>query len=177
MLLFGAAGGIATGADGSGKHGVVLDRIRESARQWPAPEFRATIQSFFLPVAVIIISGHAVAGRITAEVGTLYLLCLPIITVAFLVGTPLNRRLKNSDRFLRYIYAMLIIIGASLMWRSVHGLMPDSSNDVSSRHPVVVDTVRPEGPLVPTESASRAVDLDDVVAGHADVAGNIRQVR
>jgi uncharacterized protein len=83
-------------------------------RRWPPEQFRATLQGFFLPVTVMIILTHAGAGLWTRDVLLLYVLALPVLTLAFWLGARASERLA-SKTFERLVYAALIVLGALLI--------------------------------------------------------------
>lgn len=83
-------------------------------RRWPASQFRATLQAYFLPASILGMASYAVAGLWTADVTHFYVLALPATVAATLLGRALNRRL-SGDSFHRYVYIGLLGIGALLL--------------------------------------------------------------
>ena len=62
--------------------------------------------------------GYWVAGLWTSTVTQYYLLALPAVTVAVLVGGVVNRRV-HPQRFQFLIYAVLVVVGLVLLAQSV----------------------------------------------------------
>ncbi len=112
IIPFGLAAGILGGAYNTNGPPVVL---YGALRHWPAQRFRATLQGFFLPSAVLICSGHAMAGLWSQRVFELYLASLPVIAFAVLAGVRVSRRIP-AERFGRILYAALIVLGALLLF-------------------------------------------------------------
>jgi hypothetical protein len=111
LLAAGFCSGVLGGA--YGMNGPPL-AIYGSLRRWPPQLFRATLQGYFLPASLIGLAGYAVVGLWAPEVIRYFLLSLPGIIVAIVLGRALNRRL-NGERFLQYTYIGLIVIGLILV--------------------------------------------------------------
>lgn len=85
-----------------------------TVRHWPPEQFRVTMQSFFLPVSLLILTGHAAAGLWTPQVLTLYALAWPVMLLAFWLGGRLNERM-DTGWFGRLLYSALIVLGVVLL--------------------------------------------------------------
>ncbi len=85
-----------------------------SMRRWSAQHFRATLQGYFLPASVVAMGGYWLAGMWVPEVTRYYLLSLVGAVPAIALGRVANRRL-HPQRFLRYVHAGLLLIGAVLL--------------------------------------------------------------
>lgn len=109
-LVLGFAGGVLGGAYGTNGPPAVL---YGSLRQWPPAVFRATMQGYFLVTLAAILLGHAIGGLWSAEVLRLYVLSLPLIAVAVVLGRLLNRRIPVR-RFGRFVDLALIALGLLL---------------------------------------------------------------
>jgi hypothetical protein len=72
------------------------------------------LQGYFLPASVAGFCGYWLAGLWTPAVSRFYLLSLPSIVVATLLGRAINARM-DADRFVRYVYGGLVAIGAILL--------------------------------------------------------------
>lgn len=112
LLLAGFISGLFGGA--YGMNGPPL-AIYGSLRRWPAQQFRATLQAYFLPASLVGLFGYWSTGLLTASIGRNYLLCLPGAILAIFLGRSLNRRLKGKA-FLRYIHIALILIALTLVY-------------------------------------------------------------
>ncbi|HET8656330.1 MAG TPA: sulfite exporter TauE/SafE family protein [Longimicrobiaceae bacterium] len=115
--LFGFGAGILGGAYGmNGPPLVVFGALRG----WSPRHFRATLQGYFFPASLMVMAGYWLGGLWTPAVTRHYLISLPAVVVAVLVGRFINRRMRGP-RFLVYIHAGLIVIGAILMVQAVTG--------------------------------------------------------
>lgn len=92
--------------------------IYGSLRKWNPKNFRATLQGYFLPTGVMLITGHLIAGNITKEVFTDYLFALPLILIAIFTGNYLNQKIP-AGKFNVYIYSLLLILGVVLVVNSI----------------------------------------------------------
>lgn len=90
--------------------------IYGNMRRWPAEQFRATLQAYFLPAGMLGMMGYAYKGLWTWEVTWHFLICLPVVIPAIFIGRYFNRRLKGGA-FLKYVYVGLIFIGVMLLTR------------------------------------------------------------
>jgi hypothetical protein len=70
-------------------------------QQWPVERFRATLQGYFLPAAVLICAGHGLGGLWTRAVLGLYLAAFPCVLLAI---------------FQQLLYGALIVLGLLLLW-------------------------------------------------------------
>lgn len=113
--LFGFGAGVLGGA--YGMNGPPL-AMYGSLRRWSPQHFRATLQAYFLPASLTGLVGYRLAGLWTPAVNRFYLLSLPFIVLATLLGRAINRRM-GPNRFLLYIYCGLIAIGLVLLSQAV----------------------------------------------------------
>ncbi|HET8611602.1 MAG TPA: sulfite exporter TauE/SafE family protein [Sphingomonas sp.] len=113
---FGLAAGVLGGAYGMNGPPLV---VYGTLRRWPPPRFRATLQGYFLPASMMVMAGYAVAGLWTREVTGYYLLSLPPVLVAILLGRVIGRYL-DGERFLLYVHAALVLIGLALLGESLY---------------------------------------------------------
>ncbi|HZZ77689.1 MAG TPA: sulfite exporter TauE/SafE family protein, partial [Gemmataceae bacterium] len=86
--LFGFLAGVLGGAYGMNGPPLV---IYGSLRRWSPEHFRATLQGYFLPASLVTMIGYAVTGWWTFEVTRFYLLSLPVVALAILLGRFLHR--------------------------------------------------------------------------------------
>jgi uncharacterized membrane protein YfcA len=108
--LFGLGAGVLGGAYGMNGPPLV---VYGSLRKWSPQHFRATLQGYFLPASLAGMLGYWLAGLWTPVVSRFYLLSLPFVVVATLIGRSINRRL-GAHRFGLYIHAGLIALGLLL---------------------------------------------------------------
>lgn len=90
-----------------------------SLRRWPAPQFRATLQGYFLPASALCMVGYWRAGLWTHTVTHYYLISLPVVVPVILLGRWINQRI-HPERFLRYVYVGLILIGVILLAQTTY---------------------------------------------------------
>jgi uncharacterized protein len=111
LLGAGFCSGILGGAYGMNGPPLV---VYGSLRRWSPQHFRATLQGYFLPASLVGLIGYAAIGLWVPAVTRYFLLSLPGAVVAIIIGRALNHRLRG-DRFFRYVYAGLIVIGGILV--------------------------------------------------------------
>jgi len=117
LLVCGFCAGVLGGA--YGMNGPPL-AIYGAMRRWSAQHFRATLQGYFLPASVIGMLGYWLAGLWVREVTRYYLLSLPVVIPAILLGRLVNRRMRGGA-FLKFIHAGLILIGTTLLVQAMRG--------------------------------------------------------
>ena len=110
VYSFGFAAGVLGGAYNANAPPVV---VYGAMQHWAPERFRATLQGYFLPAAILICTGHALSGFWTTAVAKLYLLALPCILVAVVVGRRLGRCLP-MEKFQRALYWALVALGGLL---------------------------------------------------------------
>lgn len=111
LIVCGFLSGVLGGA--YGMNGPPL-AIYGAFRRWSPQRFRATLQGYFLFASAAGLIGYAKAGIWNANVSRYFLLSLPVVVVAVLIGRALNRRLTGA-RFLRVVYTGLAVIGGVLL--------------------------------------------------------------
>jgi uncharacterized membrane protein YfcA len=113
--VFGFGAGVLGGAYGMNGPPLV---VYGTLRRWPAEQFRATLQGYFLPASVAGMAGYWAAGLWVPPVTRYYLLSLPAAAAAIVLGRVVNRRLAGRS-FLRSVHVALIAIGTALLAQSV----------------------------------------------------------
>ena len=83
-------------------------------KKWEPNEFRLLLQGIFLPTNFFIILGHGVAGLWTHTVWIYFLISLPFIILAIILGTKLNSKIPH-EKFNKLIYYFLMVIGIILL--------------------------------------------------------------
>jgi uncharacterized protein len=92
--------------------------IYGALRGWSPAHFRATLQGYFLPASLIGLAGYVVAGLWRAAITRYFLLSLPAVAVAIVIGRAINQRV-SGDAFFRLVNAGLIIVGCLLVVQAV----------------------------------------------------------
>lgn len=90
--------------------------IYGNLRRWPAKQFRATLQAYFLPASLLGILGFWWKGLLDRELLYYFVFAVAGALPAVFLGRFFNGRLKD-DSFFKYIYIGLIVIGVLLIWR------------------------------------------------------------
>jgi uncharacterized membrane protein YfcA len=109
--MFGLAAGVLGGA--YGMNGPPL-AIYGSMRGWTPGEFRATLQGYFLPASAVGMAGYWMLGLWTPQVSRSYLVSLPAVVIAIVLGRLVNQRM-SSGKFLLVVHIGLVVIGAVLL--------------------------------------------------------------
>lgn len=112
--LFGFGAGVLGGAYGMNGPPLV---VYGTLRGWSPQHFRATLQGYFLPASLVGMCGYWLAGLWTPAVTHDYLVALPAIVAAILLGRAVNRRMSGHS-FLLYVHIGLIVVGAVLLSQS-----------------------------------------------------------
>lgn len=115
LLGTGFVSGILGGA--YGMNGPPL-AIYGAIRGWSPQQFRATLQGYFLPASIAGLIGYSLTGLWVPAVTHYFLLSLPGILIAILIGRAVNRRLRG-EAFFRYVYAGLVIVGTILIGQGI----------------------------------------------------------
>ena len=114
LFICGFFSGVFGGAYGlNGPPLVVYGKMRN----WTAQHFRATLQAYFLPVSIAGMFGYWYQGLWNSTVTQYFLISIPVIIPAVLIGRYFNHQLKDGA-FLKYIYLGLICIGVLLLGQS-----------------------------------------------------------
>ena len=111
---FGFAAGVLGGAYGMNGPPLV---VYGALRGWSPRHFRATLQGYFLPASVMAMGGYWLAGLWTPEVTHDYLVSLPVVISAILLGQAVSGRL-DGRLFLRCIRVGLVVIGVKLVFQA-----------------------------------------------------------
>jgi uncharacterized membrane protein YfcA len=114
LLGSGFCSGILGGAYGMNGPPLV---VYGSLRRWSPQHFRATLQGYFLPTSLAGLIGYMAIGLWVPAITRYFLISLPGIFVAVVLGRILNHRLRG-DGFFRYVYAMLMLISGILLFQA-----------------------------------------------------------
>lgn len=108
---FGFASGLLGGAYNTNAPPLV---VYGALRRWPPDAFRATLQTVFVPTALMIWAGHGLTGLWTGRVVTYYLLFLPFGLLALWLGQRLSARIPEAS-FGRLLYVVIALLGVVLL--------------------------------------------------------------
>ncbi|MDA8440953.1 MAG: sulfite exporter TauE/SafE family protein [Peptococcaceae bacterium] len=114
-LLFGFASGIFGSAYNF--NGVPV-AVYGSLCKWHPEKFRSMMQAYFLISGALIVIGQGIGGLWTANVVKLYLLSLPAMGLAIIIGTILHRRIPTA-KFQRYVFCLITVLGTVLLAKSL----------------------------------------------------------
>ncbi len=90
------------------------------SQRWPKADFRATLQSFFLFSALLVVVGHIVTGHITTTVMRLYALSLPALLLGTYSAFRLDARV-GARTFQYLVTGLLTVLSLSLMAKGIVG--------------------------------------------------------
>jgi len=114
LFLCGFFSGVFGGAYGLNGPPLV---IYGNMRNWTAKHFRATLQAYFLPASTLAMFGYWYQGLWISTVTYYFLISIPAIIPAILLGRYFNHQLKDGA-FLKYVYLGLIGVGIVLLGQS-----------------------------------------------------------
>lgn len=83
-------------------------------RQWPAQRFRLTLQAVFFPASLTVAGFHSANKLWTPLVIKSFLIAIPFLVLGAFIGREINRRIEE-ERFARYIFYLLLVIGGVLV--------------------------------------------------------------
>jgi uncharacterized membrane protein YfcA len=92
--------------------------IYGAAQKWQATDFRGTLQGYFAVVSPTIVVNLALTDQITGQVLRLLLYALPVIGIAFALGTYLAERVPHPV-FEKALYVVLVVTGTLLIFQNV----------------------------------------------------------
>jgi uncharacterized protein len=78
--------------------------------QWDRDRFRATLQAYFAPAAIMISISQGVAGLWTSNVFRLAIFAAPLVFLAVFLGRKFSKKIKPGS-FDRVIYSLLVVMG------------------------------------------------------------------
>lgn len=92
--------------------------IYGALRRWTPQHFRATLQGYFLPASLAGLIGYAALGLWRAPLTRYFLLSLPVVAAAILLGRVINQRMRGFG-FFRLVYVGLIAVGSVLLVQAI----------------------------------------------------------
>ena len=111
---FGFSAGVLGGAYGMNGPPLV---VYGALRGWSAQRFRATLQGYFLVASLMAVAGYWLSGLWTADVTHYYLVSLPGVALALLLGRLTLSRM-NARVFMRWVNVALMVVAAMLLAES-----------------------------------------------------------
>jgi uncharacterized membrane protein YfcA len=109
--VLGFASGVLGGAYNTNAPPVV---VFGTLRRWPPDVFRATLQAYFVPLAIVVWLGHGVSGLWSQDIVVAYTVYLPFGLVALWGGHRVAGRIPAAS-FQRVLYIAVIALGALLL--------------------------------------------------------------
>jgi uncharacterized protein len=113
VYIFGFSAGVLGSAYNTSGPPVV---IYATTRGWSPQRFRATLQSCFFPMSIMIITSHGLSGLWTPTVLLLFILILPAILIAFVIGNYASQYIP-VEHFARLVRVGLCVLGIMLLIR------------------------------------------------------------
>lgn len=110
IWIFGLLSGFLGGAyNTNGPPVIIYGRLKA----WEAENFRAILQTVFLPTNLIIIISQGVGGFWSKDVFSLFLMSLPFIFVGTILGNFIVKRI-DSQKYIIIIDLLLTVVGSLL---------------------------------------------------------------
>ena len=109
---FGFLAGILGSAYNTNGPPIVLYSLTQ---KWNPSTFRATMQSYFLPVNLLIIISHMSTGLWQKETLNTFIIGLPVVLAAYFLGTLLAKRIE-TEKFDKAIYFVVLLMGGILIY-------------------------------------------------------------
>jgi len=115
LFFCGLLSGILGGAYGINGPPLV---IYGAKRRWTAQHFRATLQAYFLIASLTGVIGYWISGLLIPKLFVYYLVSLPVLIPAILIGRVINARMQG-ERFFKYSYLVLLMLGILLIINAI----------------------------------------------------------
>jgi uncharacterized membrane protein YfcA len=110
-IIFGFFSGILGGAYNVEGPPII---IYGTMRDYPPQVVITTLQAVVFPLNIVIIIGHFISGNFTPLTNQLILYLLIPLTISMFIGSWLHKKI-SAEKFIRYIYIFLIILGILLI--------------------------------------------------------------
>lgn len=118
VYVFGFIAGVLGGAFNTGGPPIA---IFGTLSGWSQLQFVSTLQGYFLPNDLFILSGQFITGLLNKTVFYYYAISLPFLIIALMLGNKLRGKIP-VEKFNSYIFILLLIIGILFLTRSVLSL-------------------------------------------------------
>lgn len=94
--------------------------IYGTLRQWSPPIFRVSLQCYFVYLNLMIVANHVYHGSYSDPlVFQYYLYSCPAMLAAVPLGKKINSSIKDPEQFNKYVYILMIVAGAMLIFKSI----------------------------------------------------------
>ncbi|HIE97039.1 MAG: sulfite exporter TauE/SafE family protein [Fuerstiella sp.] len=113
--LFGILAGLLGGAYNTSGPPLV---IYGTLRRWTPQQFRASLQGYCLLASVWTLTWHRAEGLLTHSILRQFCIAAPFIVLATVIGQRLTRDVAN-ERFIRWIFVALVLVGTWLLLSSL----------------------------------------------------------
>ena len=117
ILPFGVSAGFLGGAYNTAGPPLVM---YAALQRWESEQFRLTLQGYFLPAGLVILLFHANGDLLTCEVLNLFVMSIPLIAVAAVIGRRLSKKIPKQQ-FVRVVHYFLLMIAVVLLLRAAFG--------------------------------------------------------
>jgi uncharacterized membrane protein YfcA len=86
--------------------------------KWKPVDYTATLQGYFVLSGLFVLAGHGIAGHFTREILHYYLLSLPLLVLAGIVGKKVSQKI-SINQFLFSIYLLFFMVGFLLFFINI----------------------------------------------------------
>ncbi|MEO0563673.1 MAG: sulfite exporter TauE/SafE family protein [Chloroflexota bacterium] len=111
-LGFGFASGVFGGAYNIAGAPII---VYGALRRWDSAYFRGSLQSYFLVVSIIVVSGHAISGFWTRQLLQIAVYSIPAIAVGYWVGYRIADKVPKRS-FETVLYVVMVSLGLTLIF-------------------------------------------------------------
>ncbi len=84
-------------------------------RGWDVAKFKSNFQAFTMFTAIMVVLTHWASGNYTEDILTIFVFAFPLVIVAFLFGTTIERYIKPK-RFRQLVLIALLLMGVKLLF-------------------------------------------------------------
>lgn len=90
-----------------------------SSQRWSQEQFKGNLSSFFWLSVAIVVLGHSIQNRISAEILHQFLITIPGVILGLLLGVLMAKRF-NPNIFRKIVTVLLLIIGVRLIISGIY---------------------------------------------------------
>ncbi len=84
-------------------------------RGWDVAKFKSNFQAFTMFTAIMVVLTHWASGNYTENILTIFVFAFPLMIVAFVLGTTIERYIK-PQRFRQLVLIALLLMGLRLLF-------------------------------------------------------------